>query len=237
VRARVALAFTLGSNNGNSHFHLYFLGGAMVDENSQFCEDFFPGCLVYGENKQRQQYISALTRKFSKSSQKVVATIDKLIPYQFEQYLKGKRSDLPESSSDDVGDLKDAVEYYKLATEYIDHIKSGTGNYGDKIKHKDKPGRIGTAGRTLQTERFLTAKCKAGIEFVLLKGYRIMFVLDGLDVARCLEKREADGVPKDQQVWYTASELRYLKKKWGTTVTADNVLFYLSGQRVSAPWL
>lgn len=69
---------------------------------------------------------------------------------------------------------------------------------------------------------------KAGLAFQLSEGKgRVHFLLDGIDYQRVVNKMPGD---------ITSSELRWLYRHRQEPAVMSNVIFWLEGQRVMAPW-
>jgi hypothetical protein len=106
----------------------------------------------------------------------------------------------------------------------------GVTNYTKTGVAKATPG---LGNQKKWSEPYMRAKCKAGIGFVIDNGFTIRFALDSLWTA---EKMETVARKETDQPWHTGSELRYLLKRKDDQRTGNQVVFYVKGARVAAPW-
>lgn len=107
----------------------------------------------------------------------------------------------------------------------------GTSNYTRKGVAK---ARIGLGDRLEWSQAYFRAKCKAGIGFVIDQGFRVHFVMDSLYNENGME---AIARKESNQPWHTGSELRYVFRKRKDVRTIEQVLFYVDGEQVEAPWI
>ena len=107
-------------------------------------------------------------------------------------------------------------------------------NTSDYTKLGVAKARIGLGDRLQWSEAYFRAKCKAGIGFVIDSGYHIRFVLDSLYRESAME---AVARKESNQPWHTGSELRYVYKHREMETTKNQVVFYVDGDRVPAPWV
>lgn len=71
--------------------------------------------------------------------------------------------------------------------------------------------------------------CKKAIDYTIAQGYKIRFLLDGLNLYDALNKSGRYGSS------FTASELRYIRRNWDRL--KDYVIFYQNGSKLDqAPW-
>lgn len=197
---------------------------------SDLIDEFVAGDLLYGETCDREKYLPDLDLKFGQKRNsdsfeplpKSPVTIDRLTnAYSYEKALK---KGLAWSDDYRQGLLpEDAQLFYEFAQQ---------SRFANKLKG------VGTSNQTKSgvqkgqdpTKPYLRSKCKAGIEFVIQRGFTIRFVLDSLNEER-LKKIFARAF---DQPWYTGAELRSIYKnrdKYG-----DKVVFYRLGSRCKAPW-
>lgn len=194
---------------------------------STFFTDFNSGDLIYGTEIDRVLYYPVAQLKSTKY------TIDSLTSGLDD--TKGFRSYLPELSSEQWANLPQSAQHfleYARKTTFFKKMKGvGANNYTKNGVAKAMPD-LGT--RMKWSDAYFRAKCKAGIGFVIDSGFTVRFVLDSLNSAYKMEtiaRKESD------QPWHTGSELRYLYKKRGDARTSNQVVFYVDGEPVQAPWV
>lgn len=118
-----------------------------------------------------------------------------------------------------------------------DLVKEGTAYPKGPIRRFLNPSRVEEANRRNRANKAIRRVCKLGIAMVAtdvrFHGAKILFALDGLDMASVVEKatREAYG---RVAMPVTSSELRFCFRNWDAL--QGTVLFYVNGERVSAPW-
>lgn len=190
---------------------------------SKLVDDFTAKDLLYGMQHDRAQYLGELDRKFKGGDH----TIDRLTKaYNIEKgFKKGWNKDELVAHTDPDAHLpQDAQAFYEFARNSRFAPKlAGTG-----ISHKTKSGIV--KGRP-PTEPYLRTKCKAGIEFVIGRGFTVRFVIDSLteDILTNIFNKEFE------QPWYTGAELRYIYKN--RERLRERVVFYFNGESCEPPWV
>lgn len=88
----------------------------------------------------------------------------------------------------------------------------------------------------------LRRKCKAGLEWALLAGKKVHFVLDDMDLDAVILKnfkgKNSDSKPgaKIKNRSITGSELRWIYRNRNRAAVKENLIFWSQGKPVPAPW-
>jgi hypothetical protein len=214
----------------------------------QLIDDFLSSDLLYGETGDRMKYLPEIDKKFKVAQHLPAVTIDRMTnSYKVEKGLKsGTRWDDVRNQVEEANkDLApqhhvllpaDVQQFYEFAQR---HQKFGPKLVGqaqlpqDKALKREemaKQDKVPMRKGRDPTKPFLRSKCKAGIAFVVERGFTIRFLLDSLD-----EKRLKAIFHKEfEQPWYTGSELRYIFRN--RDVYRDKVVFYRLGEVCKSPW-
>lgn len=201
-----------------------------IDVHCSFFRDFRSGDLIYGTELDRRLYYDIAELIATKY------TIDS-VTREMDQSLRGfgdfanehvsvdQLSRLPQSAQFFLSYSKKTVFWSKMTGRRFssDYTKQGVAkgmpDLGDRIKW---------------SQAYFRAKCKAGIGFVIDSGFTVRFVLDSLytaDSMHTIARKES------AQPWHTGSELRYLYRQRNHPATANQVVFYVDGEPVPAPWV
>ncbi|QSH40451.1 hypothetical protein P0136_13200 [Lentisphaerota bacterium ZTH] len=175
--------------------------------NCELVREFKKGDLIYGLNNIRQIYAVRIREKID-YKHVTVDTINNNYMFMYDY----DRNGVPEELHG-----------------YFNYYRNGSG-YGRKEPKKGIKADLDNQPWDIRR------LCKSAIKYTVRKGFKIRFVVDGIDFARvvtkCRYQPYDDTYHEDDS--YTASELRFIYRNWLTL--KFNIVFYSFGERIQPPW-